>query len=172
MDHTKQELTGKNWMSAHYQALRKSKTLDHKTYTGLVDAKQYPDERMAPLGSRFEDERGAIQNLIENASVTSVAFISSLKGTERSQHLHKHSDHYLYLLKGKMEYYERLPDEDASTILPMIISAGMMVYTRPGVVHVTRFLEDTEMISIGSNPRTHDLHEEDLIRMNFFEKIA
>lgn len=144
--------------------------MKHKEYTALVESSTPPLDRSVPLGSSFEDDRGSILNLIESAELNSVAIIHSKAGTERSNHFHKASDHYLYVMKGKMEYYERKPEEDSTGIVPILYEAGSMVYTPPGVVHLTRFLEDTVLISIGSRGRSHLLHEEDLVRERFFNE--
>lgn len=142
--------------------------MKHIEYTTAVEFKEYPEDVMVPLGSSFMDDRGTIQNLIESAPINAVAIIHSKAGTERSNHWHKESDHYLYCLSGKFEYYERELDQDPNDVKPIIINAGEMVYTKPRVIHLTKFLEDTVLVSLGSNSRSHDAHESDLIRENFF----
>ena len=58
------------------------------------------------LGSSFVDDRGIIQNII-NQSFNHVGMITSKKGSVRSNHYHLKNSHYMYILSGKMEYWER-----------------------------------------------------------------
>jgi quercetin dioxygenase-like cupin family protein len=146
--------------------------MDHREYTKAVEEKNYPTDRMCPLGSKFEDDRGMIQNLIESAGVNAVAIIHSKAGSKRSNHYHLESDHYLYIVSGSLLYYERLPNESSANIAPTFVTAGEIIFTPPGVVHLTEFLSDTVMISIGSNPRSHHHHENDLVREEFFNHLG
>ena len=142
--------------------------MNHKEYTQAVEKKEYPTDPICPLGSKFENSAGVIQNLIEKCSLNSVAIVESKAGSERSNHWHKEGDHFLYCLKGSFEYYER--DIDSTNYIKIIVSTGMMIYTPPKKIHLTVFLEDTTMISIGSNPRSHEDHENDLVREKFFNE--
>lgn len=118
------------------------------------------------LGSKFEDERGVIQNIL-NLPINAVAIITSVKGSVRSNHYHRVNDHYLYVMSGKVEYYERDLNEDGSGIKPVIFSKGEMFYTPPNKVHKTVFLEDTVLLSLGKEIKTHEAHEADLVREEF-----
>jgi hypothetical protein len=146
--------------------------MNHKEYTEAVERKEYPSDPMCPLGSKFENAAGEILNLIESCPVNSIAIIKSFAGSERSHHLHKTADHFLFILDGELEYYERTLDEDPDTIKPIIYKTNEMFYTPPLKLHLVRFLKDTTLISIGSNPRSKLDHESDLIRINFFDKNA
>jgi quercetin dioxygenase-like cupin family protein len=144
--------------------------MNHKDYTEAVEKKDYPTDPICPIGSKFENAAGVIQNLIEKCSVNSVAIIESKAGSERSNHWHKAGDHFLYCLKGTFYYYER--DIDSEEYQMTLVKTGMMVYTPPRKVHLTVFLEDTTLISIGSNPRSHEAHEDDLVREKFFKDFV
>lgn len=117
------------------------------------------------LPTPFIDERGVIQNLV-NTSINGAAIITSKAGSIRSNHYHKTDFHYLYVISGSMEYYERTLEEKFDGE-PLIIGAGEMVFTPPLKVHKTVFLQDTVMISLSKRNRDHDSHEEDLIRIEF-----
>ncbi len=114
----------------------------------------------------FIDERGIIQNIL-NIPINAVAIITSKVGSIRSNHWHKDNDHYLYILSGSLEYYERDLNEDGNAINPVIFKTGEMFYTPPRKVHKVIFLEDTIMLSLGKNIKTHVAHEEDLVREEF-----
>lgn len=118
------------------------------------------------LETPFIDARGIIQNIL-NIPINAVALITSKAGTVRSNHWHKENDHYLYIISGSVEYYERDLEEDGKTIKPVIFKAGEMFYTPPRKVHKVIFLEDTLMLSLGTYIKTHDAHESDIVREEF-----
>ena len=97
------------------------------------------------LENPFIDNRGIIQNIL-NQSINAVAIITSKKGSIRSNHYHKENDHYLYIMSGSLEYYERELDEIGSNIKPIVYKTGEMFYTGPNKVHKVVFLEDTVTI--------------------------
>lgn len=140
--------------------------MDNKKYAELVEAGDFPTEVKVPLDSPFEDARGVIQNLLLTP-ITSTAIITSKAGSVRSNHYHLKNWHYLYIVSGSMEYYERNIDESGKDIKPLIVKAGEMVFTGPNKVHKTVFLEDTVMMSFGAGIKDHQHHEEDLIRVEF-----
>lgn len=119
------------------------------------------------LGTNFIDSRGVIQNILSNTNMNAVALITSVAGSERSNHYHKNGDHHLYVISGSLKYYERDINEDGSKIEPIIFETGEMFYTPPNKVHKVIFLEDTVLLSLGKEIRTHEAHEEDLIRVEF-----
>lgn len=139
-----------------------SEEMKNKEYSDLVDVGEYPTDRLVPLDEPFVDDRGSIKNLL-NASVSGAAVIISKAGTVRSNHYHKTDWHYLYVVSGSMEYYERSVNEKF-VVKPLIVSAGQMVFTPPMTVHKTVFLEDTVLISLSRRNRDHNSHEEDVIR--------
>lgn len=140
--------------------------MKNKEYTNAVEKKQYPNEPLVPLDSPFIDERGRIQNLL-NASINGAAIITSKAGTIRSNHWHREDFHYLYVMSGSMEYYERDVGVSSDSQLPIIVEAGQMVFTPPNKVHKTVFLQDTVLLSFSKRNRDHKSHEEDLVREEY-----
>jgi len=140
--------------------------MDHKTYIDLVDKGEFPADPRVPLPQNFEDARGIIQNLLLT-TVRNVALITSKKGTVRSNHYHHEDWHYLYVISGSFNYFERDVDATGEGTLPIVVKAGEMVFTAPLKVHRTDFLEDTVMLSMGKNPQDHEHHEEDVVRTPF-----
>lgn len=145
--------------------------MNNKEYLDLVNAGEYPQEQLVPLDEPYIDKRGMIQNIIPTISI-----ITSKAGTERSNHWHKNDHHYLYVISGSMEYYERPApvDGEAFDIVfneiaykPLIVKAGQMVFTPPMKLHKTVFLEDTVLLSCSKLPRDHEHHEADVIRAKF-----
>lgn len=140
--------------------------MNHETYVRLVDNGEFPEDSRVPLPEGFEDARGRIQNLLLT-TVRNIALVTSKKGTVRSNHYHKEDWHYLYVISGSFNYYERDVESSGEDIEPILVKAGEMVFTPPMKVHRTDFLEDTVMLSMGKNPQDHNHHEEDVVRTSF-----
>ena len=139
--------------------------MKNKEYTDYVERGHYPKDNIVPLDSPFINDAGVIQNLL-NTPINGAAIITSKKGSVRSNHYHKEDFHYLYIVSGSMEYYERGVNEEF-TGKPFIVKAGEMVFTQPMKIHKTIFLEDCVMISLSKRNRDHDSHESDVIRVEF-----
>ena len=142
--------------------------MDNKEYSELVIQGKFPEDIRVPLGTFFVDARGVIQNILLSP-ITSTAIITSKAGTERSNHWHRENWHYLYVISGSMEYYERPAGQpsDEITSIPTIIKTGEMVFTRPYYVHKTVFKEDTILLSLGHGIKDHENHEADLVREEY-----
>ena len=141
--------------------------MNNKEYTNAVDKQEYPQNSLVPLDMPFKDERGAIQNLL-NASINGAAIITSKAGSVRSNHWHREDFHYLYVVSGSMEYYERdVGALNYSNQTPLIVCAGQMVFTPPNKVHKTIFIEDTVLLSFSKRNRDHVSHEEDVVREDY-----
>lgn len=139
--------------------------INHKEYIKLVNEENFPTDPIVPLDDPFTDHRGYIQNLLLRPM--GVAIISSKAGTIRSNHYHQTDYHYLYVISGSMLYYERSIDESGDGIVPITMHAGEMIFTAPHKVHKTEFIQDTILLSISKNPRDHQSHESDVIRITF-----
>ncbi len=102
-------------------------------------------------------------NLREGA-LRGVALIKSKAGSCRSNHWHRGSWHWLYVLSGQMEYWER-PLNSREEPKHFTVREGEMVFTGPEVEHTTRFPVDTVLISLSSMAHDHALHETDVVRL-------
>ncbi len=67
-----------------------------------------------------------------------------------------------------MQYWER-PVGSKERPEYALIREGEMVYTGPNVEHWTRFPIGALLISMHSLSRTHEAHEADLVRVEWFE---
>lgn len=139
--------------------------MNNKEYTNYVERGHYPKDNIVPLDNPFISDAGVIQNLL-NTPINGAAIITSKNGSVRSNHYHNEDFHYLYIISGSMEYYERIVDE-VFVGKPFIVTAGQMVFTPPKRVHKTVFLEDTVMISLSKRNRDHESHEQDVVRVEF-----
>ena len=122
---------------------------------------------IVPLTPAFADERGTIQNLVEQ-EMGGVGLIHTKAGSRRSSHWHRTDSHYLYVVSGRMHYRERKVGTE--TVVEFWVGPGQMVHTGPGVEHWTSFPEDTVMISVSKLSRQHDVHEADLVRVGWLDE--
>jgi dTDP-4-dehydrorhamnose 3,5-epimerase-like enzyme len=143
---------------------------DYESYGESVCSGIWPDNRLVPLPASFENDVGIIQNLTLHP-VTSVTIINSKADTIRANHYHKTDWHYLYILSGRIRYFERKVGETEIPI-PSIFLPGQMFFTPPMVEHAMYFPVETTFITMARNNRSHDSHESDLVRVNFITKTA
>lgn len=110
------------------------------------------------------DSRGSIINVLE-APIASVLFITSKKGTVRSNHYHKKDSHYMYVLQGKMRYTSKNVAVKNAKKRSVVLKKGDLVFTPPRVAHAVEFLEDTQFLAFATKTRTQKAYESDVVRM-------
>ena len=118
----------------------------------------------------FVDERGGITKLLDDGktNIKSTLLITSKAGSIRSNHYHKKDAHWIYMISGKMEYYEK-PVNSKTKPKKIIIDAGDMVYTPPMAIHATKFLKDSVIIALSIKSRNQAAYEEDTVRVKLIE---
>ena len=116
----------------------------------------------------FLDERGGITKLLDDGktNIKSTLLITSKAGSVRSNHYHKKDAHWIYMISGKMAYYEK-PVKGRARVKQVIVSAGDMVYTPPMAIHGTKFLKDSVFIALSIKSRSQKAYEKDTIRVKF-----
>ena len=114
----------------------------------------------------FTDDRGDITKLLDDGKtvIMSTLLITCNKGAVRANHLHKKDSHYSYMVSGKMLYSEQpldQPDKKES----VIVEAGDMVYSPPGMIHAMEFLEDSVFLALATESRQQASYEADTVRI-------
>lgn len=117
--------------------------------------------RVETVPIAYEDDRGEIRN-IDAHVFGNVAIITSKAGSVRSNHYHRKSWHWLYVISGRMRYLESSLENDIKT--ETVIGPGQRVFTGPGIPHRTEFIEDTVLLSFAPT-KTKQTHEDDLVRV-------
>lgn len=114
----------------------------------------------------FIDERGGITRLLDDGktNIKSTLLITSKAGTVRSNHYHKKDAHWIYMISGKMEYYEK-PVRGSSRLKKVVVNAGDIIYTPPMAVHATKFITDSVFIALAIKSRNQKSYERDTIRV-------
>lgn len=116
-------------------------------------------EIVKEVKSIFEDERGAIANILEEP-ISHVAIITSKAGSIRGNHYHPEQVQYAYLVSGKYESVSKDLNDKNARVESKIINAGNLVITPPMVAHAMRFLEDSILLNLTTGQRDSDRFEE------------
>lgn len=116
-----------------------------------------------PQRPPFVDERGEIRNLID-ASFTSAAVITSVKGALRGNHYHRTDYHYCWLQSGRMIYLHRKVG-DRRAPKRWTIKPGQLFYTPPRYEHAMHFLEPSVLFVFARNNREMANYEADTVRI-------
>jgi quercetin dioxygenase-like cupin family protein len=133
----------------------------------LDSEKMWPETGIVELEEPHEDNRGAIQSLV-NFPMKNLSLISSKKGAVRSNHYHLTDWHYMYVLSGSFNYYYR-PTNTNEELQCITVSKGEMIFTPPMEDHATVFLEDCDLLAMSRNPRDQEAYEEDVRRVILIE---
>ena len=113
---------------------------------------------------RDSDNRGSILSIVDT-SVSNVSIISCNAGSIRSNHYHKKDFHFMYILKGEINYfYKNLNDGNVNYIN---ILKGDTIFTPCLEIHATHFPLDTKLIVSSGFPRDQKTYEEDTVRVPF-----
>lgn len=118
----------------------------------------------------FVDDRGGITKLLDDGKtvIKSMLMMTSKPGAIRANHYHKEDGHYVYMLTGKMDYFEApLVDgqPDLSKTERVEVGAGDMVFTPPMVAHAMKFTEDSTCFVFALKSRSQDDYEQDTVRV-------
>lgn len=115
----------------------------------------------------FKDERGYITRFVNNdPNLRSVIYITSKKGTVRANHYHKKDTHYVYVVSGSFEYFEKDLTKKNSKLQSVVLKPGDLVYTKPMIAHAMKFLEDTVFMAFTSEGRDQNKYEDDTVRVD------
>jgi len=129
----------------------------------------YPTDPNVPPGEAFANEAGTIHNLAIG-NFRTATLIYSRHGSLRSNHYHKTDWHIITVLEGVMQYWWRnvgLSEQPKTlTIYP-----GQSVFTGPLILHATFFPKATTLFVVSKNPRDHENHEKDTVRMELIKVV-
>jgi len=118
---------------------------------------------MIPIRKTFVDGRGEIKNLID-ASFTSAAVITSVKGAIRANHYHKKDYHYCWLQSGELIYFHR-PVGSKQKPKRWVIKPGQLFYTPPMYEHAMHFTKKSVFFVFARNNREMANYDADTIHI-------
>jgi oxalate decarboxylase/phosphoglucose isomerase-like protein (cupin superfamily) len=121
---------------------------------------------ISKIKPEFVDDRGSITKLLDDGktNIKSILLITSKRGSVRSNHYHKKDAHWIYIISGKMEYYEK-PVKGRSRMKKVTVGPGGMVYTPSMAIHATKFLEDSVIMAFSIKSRHQSAYEKDTVRI-------
>jgi quercetin dioxygenase-like cupin family protein len=127
------------------------------------ERESWPKGVKVALAKPFEDDRGAIQPLVD-VTMESCVLITSKSGSVRANHFHKTDWHYCYVLSGEIDYYHR-PTGTEDKPEKVTIRAGELFWTPPMVDHAMVFPQETVFLTFGRNSREQAVYEADVVRI-------
>ena len=127
------------------------------------ERKSWPEDVIVKLLDAFEDDRGAIQPLVD-MDMKSCVLITSKKGAVRANHFHTTDWHFCYVLEGEIDYYHRPTGSDQEPEI-VRVRKGELCFTPPMVDHQMIFLEETTFLTLGRNSRSQEVYEADVVRI-------
>ncbi|MFH2067778.1 MAG: cupin domain-containing protein [Pseudomonadota bacterium] len=112
----------------------------------------------------FEDERGAIYDILDDENILHIGLITAKKGAVRGNHYHKKAKQFNHILSGKMEL--KITDIDTGKVIKHTLEKNDFISIPAGVGHTLIALEDSEFIDLNTESRSEDGYEQDTIRLN------
>jgi len=116
--------------------------------------------RVVTIKPSFTDDRGTITNVLEEP-ISSIVLITCRKGAIRANHYHKKDSHWSYMLKGRMEYYEKRKNGKVEMAM---VEEGQMVYSAPNVPHAMKFLETSIFLALTTKKRSKGRYDDDTVK--------
>ena len=111
----------------------------------------------------FKDRRGSITDIFYKENINHVAIIKSKRGVTRGDHYHKKTTQYMYITKGKLEYwYKKYVSKQKPKM--KLLNAGDLVKTPPFEMHALKIITDNEFIVFTIGKRGGKDYESDTFR--------
>lgn len=114
----------------------------------------------------YVDERGKIQQIINDIPFSSVLMITSKAGSIRANHFHINDMHVCILTFGKMNYMER-PVGSKEKPVKIEINPGDVFLTNKMVEHCMQFVEDSEFWCFAKLSRNQMDYEKDTVKLEY-----
>ena len=119
----------------------------------------------------FEDERGAIYDLLTDESVQHVGLLKSKKDSIRGKHYHKEQKQYTLVMKGTVKVITKnLLDENAE-IKTIELNEMDMILFPPFYYHALEAIDDYECLVFTSKSRQGTGYEDDTFRVPNIESF-
>jgi quercetin dioxygenase-like cupin family protein len=114
------------------------------------------------ITSDFEDERGAIADILRQEPIDYFTVITSKKGALRGNHVHKETVQYVYVMDGRLKALSQMPGEPVRTA---VLGKGDLIVNMPQEGHAFEALEDTTFLVLTRGPRGGENYEDDTFRL-------
>jgi quercetin dioxygenase-like cupin family protein len=111
------------------------------------------------MASRHEDDRGVIQDLLEN--IDAITEIRTRRGSVRGNHVHLQTTQWTYIVSGLMQV--AWTEDDG--VHMQVRGPGELVTEQAGIPHAWKALEDTVVLVFTRGPRSAAAYESDTQRL-------
>ena len=111
----------------------------------------------------FADDRGAIVDLVENASIDSVTIVTFKEGAIRGNHFHMKTKQWNYVLSGRIRLVAQNPGEEVQEV---VMEEGDLVLTPDGERHALMGMTDSRLLVLTAGPRGGTQYESDTYRLD------
>ena len=138
-----------------------------EAYCDAVAEGRWPESPRVPLPPAFVNDAGEIQNLLLHPAAQSTAIIKSHARAVRANHFHKTDWHFAYVVSGALLYFERAVGDVTISAKPLWFGTGSMFFTPPMREHAMLFTQETAILTMARNVRSHAAHEEDVVRVEY-----
>jgi dTDP-4-dehydrorhamnose 3,5-epimerase-like enzyme len=119
-----------------------------------------------PNKAVFHDSRGVIADVFYNAKIDHVAYITSLPGSIRGNHYHKHSIQHILITMGSLEYWYANKDNLNDSKYTVAVT-GDLITSSASEVHALRILgEGCSFVAFSEGKRGGQDYESDTFRVD------
>jgi len=118
------------------------------------------------IGPIYEDKRGRILMLLESCQIGSISKIESIANATRANHYHLHDGHFIEVLSGTVELYERPLGSQEKPILKLV-KTREIAFTDKLVEHTMFFPEPTIFNCYSLLRRDSANYESETVRFDY-----
>lgn len=121
------------------------------------------------LEAAYEDERGAIYDLLDGEEVRHIGLITCTEDAIRGNHYHEEQKQWMYITEGSIDLYLKdVRGDEGGEVERTKMVEGELIYIPPKVVHTIEAKEYTVFLDFNDQPRGDEgqLYEEDTVRVD------
>ena len=113
------------------------------------------EELIKKIVPAFEDDRGAIFDILDGVEICHIGMITSKAGAIRGNHYHKLATQYIYVLDGTIEvdtadYVEEKPPQNQTKC---IMRKGDLTVHKPMQIHSVKSIGDSTILVFTTHER-------------------
>ena len=111
----------------------------------------------------FEDNRGAIRDILVKEIIDFVTIIFNKKDSVRGNHYHKETVQYLYVLEGSILVASKFEGKE---IEKKILTEGDLLLNEPFEWHAIKSIEDSKLLILTRGLRGGEDYEADTFKID------
>lgn len=111
----------------------------------------------------FEDNRGAIRDILVKEKIDFVTIIFNKKNSVRGNHYHKKTVQYLYVLEGSVLVASKFEGKE---IERKILTEGDLLLNEPFEWHAIKSIEDSKLLILTRGLRGGNDYEADTFKID------